>query len=92
MGLVVSLITGMVSFAEGNTKEADKKAEVKNINGEEYIINEELLKKYFKANFDGNIHIIGEKESAGRQEINGGLGINNGTLTGGGMWGDWYKI
>ena len=92
MGLVVSfLITGMVSFAEGNTKEADKKAEVKNINGEEYIINEELLKNILRQISIGNIHIIGEKESAGRQEINGGLGINNGTLTGGGMWGDWAQ-
>lgn len=92
MGLVVSfLITGMVSFAEGNTKEADKKAEVKNINGEEYIINEELLKNILRQISIGNIHIIREKESAGRQEINGGLGINNGTLTGGGMWGDWAQ-
>lgn len=81
MGLVVSfLITGMVSFAEGNTKEADKKAEVKNINGEEYIINEELLKNILRQISIGNIHIIGEKESAGRQEINGGLGINNGII------------
>ena len=89
--MVSFLITGMVSFAEGNTKEADKKAEVKNINGEEYIINEELLKNILRQISIGNIHIIGEKESAGRQEINGGLGINNGTLTGGGMWGDWAQ-
>ena len=88
MGLVVSfLITGMVSFAEGNTKEADKKAEVKNINGEEYIINEELLKNILRQISIGNIHIIGEKESAGRQEINGGLGINNGIISNGGDYG-----
>lgn len=93
MGLVVSfLITGMVSFAEGNIKEADKKTETKKISAEEYIINEELLKNILSRISAGNIHIIGKNETVGEQEVRSGqIGINNGTLTGGGMWGDWAQ-
>ena len=83
MGLVVSfLITGMVSFAEGNTKGADKKAEVKNINGEEYIINEELLKNILREISLGNIHIIEKDDIFDKsQEIKDGqIGINNGKI------------
>ena len=85
MGLVVSfLITGMVSFAEGNTKGADKKTETKKISAEEYIINEELLKNILREINFGNIHIIKNGETVEKtQEIgNGKIGINDGIVSG----------
>lgn len=85
MGLVVSfLITGMVSFAEGNTKGADKKTETKKISAEEYIINEELLKNILREINFRNIHIIKNGETVEKtQEIgNGKIGINDGIVSG----------
>ena len=85
MGLVVSfLITGMVSFAEGNIKEADKKTETKKISAEEYIISEELLKNILREINFGNIHIIKNGETVEKtQEIgNGKIGINDGIVSG----------
>lgn len=77
LGLVVSfLITGMVSFAEGETaKGIEKKSEV----------NEKLLlEELFREINLGNINIIENgEEYRGTQKIeNGHIGINEGTVSG----------
>lgn len=79
LGLVISfLITGVVSFAEENIKDADKKEKAK----KECIADEELLKNILREISIGNIHIIEAGNNTGSKEIKNEILINKGTLDG----------